>query len=307
MYTAYIYIYSGYTALLQGFILIVGAKNEKGSDIFKILMFCFTFVVFIAIFLYLFGISNSGIARRNAISLGFTTPNVCAGIIQTIWFLFISLYGINAFKSIRGNLFILFMVLCFVFIKSRASIVLMILSVFLIPLMKKFLNSKHNRVLRIALYLLVPLLTMLTYLSAKYYTSFTFLQQANMLFGSRIFMNYYNLQKYGISMFGQSFSYNGELMYNTVTHMYSTFNTLDGAYICLIIEMGLVGTIIWIVAHTLLIRRCLQENYYGLLVSAILIMFYGLTESSVVSIFISFPLLFIFSKSDNYRNSKVNR
>lgn len=72
------------------FLLIIASKNIPYRKILNVCRKALTFVLGLGIFLFLIGISNSGISRRGASGLGFGHPNVTAQLIMIIILLWTS-------------------------------------------------------------------------------------------------------------------------------------------------------------------------------------------------------------------------
>ena len=83
---------------------------------------------------------------------------------------------------------------------------------------------------------------------------------------------------------------------NPVTDTFSTYNTVDNAYVSGLIQMGIMAMIIVFVINILLTYKIYKKNHPQLLIIQLLILTYGLFESSIFSIYISFVFLYLITK-----------
>ena len=299
------FIISGYAALLKSFLLIVAAKDIRFDNINKYFKNALLIGMGVVITLYIFGISDAGISRRGKIAFGFGHPNVFSYILQTICFCYLCRFK-NKLKPIHYYVFLFIGILDLLLVGSRNSGILIIITPIMTNLIAKIAKSKKKRILTNLLYILPSICLLLTYLTTKLYDKSRFVQGLNLLFSARIFLNFYNYSQYGITIFGQRIKYS-ENLYNVVTGEYSTFNTLDNSYMCLLLQFGIIATVIWIITFYLTYKRLIKDEEYilvGILTSLVI---FGLLESSLIEIVISFPLLYLLSKSQTQSLGKTKR
>lgn len=110
--------------------------------------------------------------------------------------------------------------------------------------------------------------------------------------------------QYGVNIFGQATSWQlNENFYNSVTGLYSTYNTVDNAYICLLIQMGVVSTVIYIVAFIKNVKMAFDNNDSVLIMMILLLAMYGITESSTIEVFINIPFIYLLSSKTTYADN----
>lgn len=293
------YIQSGYAVLLRGALLIVAAKGIDFIKICRTLRYGFTSGFYMSIGLYVLGVSRVEDVRRGYSSLGFSYPNVCSGVLLIICILWI-------IERARRKVGLTECVLCWIIalfdffvVNSRmATIIIFVLPVFVI-LFQRLHRKKPGRFMKRLLSWIcyVPVIALIiTYIAARFYPSIPYLRAIDYLFGSRMYLNYSNLTRYGISLFGQSIVFNtGESIYNMFTGNYSTYNTVDNAYMCLLLQMGIIPMAIYIFANVCVIKKANRRSQYEIMAIAILICIYGLTESSIVNVLYNVPLIYLMS------------
>lgn len=136
----------------------------------------------------------------------------------------------------------------------------------------------------------------------------SFVQVLNVLFTARIAMNNYILTNESITLLGQPTEYHGlatEPIYNPVTDGWTNFMTIDCAYMSLIIEFGLLATVVIGIAYFTLIRRLIKYDAVRIAFAMSIISLYGLTESSIISIYVAFPFLLLLNEKINDRKTNM--
>ena len=84
------YISSGQASYFKGFLLIIAASNVPYKRILSICRKTTLVIIALSILLWIMGISDTGVGRRDAISIGFTHPNVAAQMIMLVCLLWTS-------------------------------------------------------------------------------------------------------------------------------------------------------------------------------------------------------------------------
>lgn len=296
------YFHTGYAAMLRTFLVLVAAKNEDYSKVLKVLVQGLVFGMLLVLALYLIGVSDAGVQRRGALSFGFVSPNVPAGLIQTVIFAWVSF--INRKLKLTESLICLGVAfLIYMLLGTRTTCILVAALPFAIYIGYAF-KGKNLMIYRLLQF--TPfILAGATYVTSFLYEKNAYIQKINVLLGSRIFMNYFNLNKYGITLFGSRTSFEGDLLYNPVTEGYSTFNTLDGAYICLLIQFGVVAMMLWLLLYHYVLKLTYRNKNVNLYTVALFISIHGFVESSTIDIIISFVLIYLYANKSQY-NIKNN-
>ena len=138
----------------------------------------------------------------------------------------------------------------------------------------------------------------ITYGSAKLIETSGIVKALDVFFINRIFLNYYAITKYGISLFGQhvSLSAPGEI-YNNIRDVYWLAATVDSTYTWSLVVMGLVPSIIMALGYILIIKRAIKNKDYTIIAFALLFAIYGLFESQMGEIYNNFVYFYLTSKA----------
>lgn len=296
------YLHTGYATLLSSFLIIASCQGIQYKRICIKLYRYSILGFFFVLFLYLTGISDAGIVRRGNTALGFSNANVCSYIIQSICL--INQY-INRERYLHSKkqylIFPMIGVIDFLIVGSRTSTIIITLSPYVISLTNTILikNHSHNFISSFVTKCFPIICIVITLATTLMYDTSNIIQLLNIVLSTRIFLNYYNYNKYGISILGQQTLFtSNEVLYNPVTKQYGTYNTIDSSYMCLLLQFGILGTFVWSVAHYFLIDKIIQHKQYVLFSISIIILLFGLLESSVLEISINFPLIYLLASDD---------
>lgn len=297
------YLSSSYAALLKAFFIVIAVKEldfyNICQDIYKALLIGTLAVLF----MYSIGISDAGIGRRGFVSFGFVTPNVASYIVQTICFL--KLYMMAKNQKYKRWSYLIYPILgvgVYFLLGSRNSAFIIAVAPYVVAVLSKIMANRKRKIILVLMEMIPIICMFITMLTAVLYDKSRVVQRLNNLFNARIFLNYYNLKKYGIMLLGQKTAYSSDnYLYNPVTNQYSTFNTIDSSYMCLILQFGICVMVIWIISQMWLIHKFWAEEQYQLMAITLLLFAFGLFESSVLEFVIDFPVICLLAKK-NSRN-----
>ena len=279
------YVVSGQAAYFKGFLLIIASKNIPYRKILNVCRKALTFVLGLGIFLFLIGISNSGISRRGASGLGFGHPNVTAQLIMIIILLWTSekagkLKPIHYIGIELGGL------ITFLLTDSKTSTIVILL----IPLVMVFSEKIMSR----TWYSKVPKFLM-TY-SQLLVILFTYLSS-----------NYYVLNKFGIKLFGQNVTLrdNSGTIYNNIHGWYNWSVTCDCSYMVTLLVMGLIPTVIILIGYILLMKKAIKRHNYMIMSVALLLAIYSFCESQMLEVYSSFVYFYLIADDIVLDDSKA--
>ena len=288
---------SNESVYLRGFLLIIAGRNVKFNSICKAIRKALTASVIISVILFVTGISNAGLQRRGYYGYGYVHPNIFAQILMLI----IVLWMLERRDSLRRNnyLFILLYGAGIIFLTgSKTSAII----VFCVPVLLWFVKrlgriEKKHKIIEFLLTYSQVIAFAITYGSAKLIESSSFVKALDVIFINRIFLNYYAITKYGISMFGQhvSLSTPGEI-YNNIRNVYWQAATVDSTYTWSLVVMGLIPSIIMAVGYIYIIKRAIKNQDYTIVAFAVLFAIYGLFESQMGEIYNNFVYFYLTSK-----------
>lgn len=306
------YVISGQAAYFKGFLLIIASKNIPYRRILNVCRKALTFVLGLGIFLFLTGISNSGISRRGASGLGFGHPNVTAQLIMIIILLWVSekagkLKPVHYIGIELGGL------ITFLLTDSKTSTIVILLiplvMVFSEKIMSRTWYSKVPKFLMTYSQLLVMLFT---YLSARFLETSNMLKTLDLIFTNRLFLNYYVLNKFGIKLFGQNvtLSDNSGTIYNNIHGWYNWSVTCDCSYMVTLLVMGLIPTVIILIGYILLMKKAIKRHNYMIMSVALLLAIYSFCESQMLEVYSSFVYFYLIADDivlDDFKAKDYNQ
>lgn len=290
------YISAGYAELLKAMMIIVALKNVDFHKLFDVMYRILAVSIALTVLLYLLGLSDAGIQRREANALGYAQANSIGYVLMALILLTI----VRKEKVGLWNKILLALLNLAGFILSDSRMGFLLACVALL-----FSNSriyaliKKKRFIEFALSVLPAILMMFSLFTAVLYRKNAFVQWLNSLFNERIVMNSYILMTKGISLFGQPIEYHGlttEAIYNPVTKSWSHFMTIDNAYVCLIIEFGLITTIVFGIIYFKLMQNLFKYGAINIAFVMTIISLYGVTESSIISVYVAFPFVLLLNE-----------
>ena len=199
----------------------------------------------------------------------------------------------------------------FILSDSRTGCLIAVLVV-LLSNMKVYTWIHRNKTVQLVLALFPCFCFAFSIGTAMTYTTSRISQVLNPLFTGRIWMNYYVLKTYGFSLFGQNVTLDLKgLIMDPVTHAWTSYMTVDCAYIGMIRTLGVVAAVLVCILYFFLVRKLVRNQAYATIIATSAILLYGITESSIISIYVFLPFLLLFNKHpkswDNLRVSLSQR
>ena len=294
---------TGYAELLKALMIIVALKNVDYHKLFDVMYRILMFSIVLTVVLYLLGVSDAGVQRRGASSLGYSQANAVGYVLMTLTLLTIvrkdKIFSWNKILLVLANL------LGFIIADSRSGFYLACIAL-LFSNKRIYTFMKRNWLVQHFLTIFPMILMLATLLTAVLYQDNAFVQGLDMLFSSRIWMNSYILINKGITLFGQPIEYHGlttEAIYNPVTKSWSHYMTIDNSYMSLIVEFGLLATIVVGVTYFKLMKKLFKSNAISIAFAMTILSLYGMAESAVVNIYVAFPFLLLLN--DRIKNMET--
>lgn len=287
---------------LRYFLLILAARNIRYKEILKTLASVFLFVFLFSSILYFLGVSDAGIARKNAVGIGFIHPNIAALLVTTLLFLWIGLKNkINnkIFLAIGAVALLIGMVL-----KTQVAIICLILFPVIYFIIKNGC-AKEVKIIKFLVQSAQLIVFSITLLLVKIYPLNiynSFRNRIDQLFSYRIYMNYNNVMKFGISMWGQDVQiYNvNEYAYNYFGGFLSNqkYNTVDNSYIIGLITIGIVPMLLMFICYIAVIRKAWNHKNYFIMTVLVLFSAYAFIENGCNEAFYVFPYFYLLASDD---------
>lgn len=301
------YVVSGQAAYFKGFLLIIASKNIPYRKILNVCRKALTFVLGLGIFLFLIGISNSGISRRGASGLGFGHPNVTAQLIMIIILLWTSekagkLKPIHYIGIELGGL------ITFLLTDSKTSTIVILLIPLVMVFSEKIMSRTwYNKVPKFLMTYSQLLVILFTYLSARFLETSNMLKTLDLFFTNRLFLNYYVLNKFGIKLFGQNVTLrdNSGTIYNNIHGWYNWSVTCDCSYMVTLLVMGLIPTVIILIGYILLMKKAIKRHNYMIMSVALLLAIYSFCESQMLEVYSSFVYFYLIADDIVLDDSKA--
>ena len=301
------YVVSGQAAYFKGFLLIIASKNIPYRKILNVCRKALTFVLGLGIFLFLIGISNSGISRRGASGLGFGHPNVTAQLIMIIILLWTSekagkLKPIHYIGIELGGL------ITFLLTDSKTSTIVILLIALVMVFSEKIMSRTwYSKVPKFLMTYSQLLVILFTYLSARFLETSNMLKTLDLFFTNRLFLNYYVLNKFGIKLFGQNVTLrdNSGTIYNNIHGWYNWSVTCDCSYMVTLLVMGLIPTVIILIGYILLMKKAIKRHNYMIMSVALLLAIYSFCESQMLEVYSSFVYFYLIADDIVLDDSKA--
>lgn len=299
------YASTGYAELLKAMMIIVVLKDVDYRELFDVMYRILVFSIALTVMLYLLGLSDAGVQRRDANALGYAQANSVGYVLMVLTLL--TIVKKDEVSSWNKILLVLLNLAGFIIADSRTGFFLTCFAL-LFANNRIYVIIKRNWLIQTILTILPVILMIATIRTAVLYESNAFVQVLDVLFSARIAMNNYLLTHDGITLLGQPTEYHGytaEAIYNPVTESWSHFMTIDSAYMDLIIEFGLLATVVIGITYFKLMRKLFKYDAVSIAFAMTIISLYGLTESAIISIYVAFPFLLLLNEKIKIRKTNV--
>ena len=301
------YVVSGQAAYFKGFLLIIASKNIPYRKILNVCRKALTFVLGLGIFLFLIGISNAEILRRGASGLGFGHPNVTAQLIMIIILLWASEKA-GKLKLIHYIGIELGGLITFLLTDSKTSTIVILLIPLVMVFSEKIMSRTwYSKVPKFLMTYSQLLVTLFTYMSARFIETSNMLKMLDLVFTNRLFLNYYALNKFGIKLFGQNVTLrdNSGTIYNNIHGWYNWNVTCDSSYMVTLLVMGLIPTVIILIGYILLMKKAIKRHNYMIMSVALLLAIYSFCESQMLEVYSSFVYFYLIADDVVLDDSKA--
>lgn len=293
---------SNSTSWLRYFLLIIAARDISYKKIMRTLASVYMCVFALSCILYMFGISDSGIARRAAISLGFSHPNGASLMLIVIIFLF--LCSKNSITYQRVLIVYGMAALIGTVLKTRVAVVCLLISPILYVIIKHGCenNKKIIKFFSCGSQLIVFLISVLLVVLYPLRIYDPFRSALDILFMYRPYLNFNNIMRYGVSLWGQNVT-----LYNTNEYVYNyyggfvtnqKFNTVDNAYIAGLITIGIIPMIMLFICFIAVTNKAWVNKNYTILTISVCFSMYAFIESACNEAFYMFPYFYLLAFDD---------
>lgn len=303
---------SGNQVLLSAITVCIAFKDFDIQKSLRISIFSIVIAFLIVLGLERIGIIDSNVIYRGAgllrTSFGFLHPNIAGAIYLSIF--------IRYFETRQkiGNILItisilLFSIYFFIETDSNTLLVIAILTFFL----QIFTNYFKSNVLykKIIYYLgvwIAPILTLLSWILSYNYPIWKISNNLNDLLTGRIAYSKSFLDNYGISLFGQNIDVLSWADSKNIVG--SSPMILDSSFMRLLINLGLIPSIIYFLLTAITVHVLFKKNELSLIVSIIIFQIFGFSQGQTLQITINYTLLlyglaFKVGKNRENNNEKI--
>ncbi len=303
------YIVSGQAAYFRGFLLVIASKDVPYRKILNVCRKAMTIVFEIGVVLYLAGISDAGISRRGASGLGFGHPNVAAQLMMIIILLWAAEKA-GTMKSIHYIGIELGGALTFLLTGSRTSTIVICLTPFIMCYGEKVMQyAQRGKIFKTLMTYSQLIIMMFTYFAVIFIERSSLLMKLDLIFASRLFLNYYVFNRFGVKMFGQNviLQDNSGTVYNNIHGWYNWSVTCDCSYMVTLLVMGLIPTIVVMIGYIMLMKKAIKRNNYMVVSLALLLAIYSFCESQMLEIYSSFVYFYLMTNDEVLDNISVNQ
>lgn len=278
------------SAYVFGWLLIVAGKGENYKCLIRKLYQTMLVVFLIAVFSYVVSINYQSLLEqlKTGLTLGFAQKNQ-AGLYLAYLYLMK-----KTWKKYSGKIYndCLYAILVFIITKSKTAMI----AILLFPLLQKIYKQTlvKGRIWIFTLTkILVPMFLVLNVYFAKFFLTSRFAQIVDTIMTNRVFLNWFLLQKSKMTLWGQNIQLSYTGVYNPIRNVWNITTTVDNAYFLSIMVMGIVPTILFTLGYINVIKKAWKSKQVIILVIAVILALYGMSEVKTISIFFNFVYLYI--------------
>lgn len=291
--------YSKSFLAIKGLLLVVGATNEDYASILKSESKVIFLVLIVGLCCQLLGIPSSAF-RRGGLSLGFSHPN--QGALFSVLTI-LALYVSNDLRGVSQKydwFYWLFGIGCIFATGSRTALFAVALTVALSVLIKST-SLFEIKPVSVILGLLPLFLLLFSLVSAYALFDSTVVQKIDYALSNRLWLNWFALDTFDISTFGQEISLHVTGVHNTLRNTWNITTTVDCTYVAALLSYGVFGTIFWLMGYVLAFRRAWDDRKASIVAALAIFSLYAFTESQLTDVLINFGLFCTFSNLNDER------
>lgn len=282
--------YSGSFILLKLILLAVCASGENAGACLDSLKRAFALVLFAGIIFALLGFGSGEAFRRNGLAFGFTHPNQAALIAVVTLSVMIAERSVRSVKFQFKPIYLLLLVYIFL-TGSRTALLSAVAIIILSSVVSRGMGAMRLSPLMLGSPLLPIVACAFSLVTAVFVYQVPFFQQLNLLFSTRIWLNWYALDAFDVTLFGQQTSFHVAGVYDDLRNAGNITTTIDCTYIAGLLRYGIVAMAIWLGLYTVSIYRCWRKGLTELAVILLVFSLYAFTESQLMDPLINFGLI----------------
>ena len=306
--SVFVSYHSGTFLFIKLLLLVVCATGEKAEGFLTALKLSFSLVLIAGILLDSIGLGSEAQFRRNGIAFGFSHPNQAA-LIAVALFAVMLVEGEVKEKRFRFKAGYILLFLYIALTGSRSSLL-----VFIIIYIASCCVMRHKTIVANKMLLLLSsLLPVVVFLFAVITPTMLYqspvIQAMDSVFSWRIWLNWFALDTFDVTLFGQQANLSVAGVYNDLRNAGNITTTVDCTYVGGLLRYGLVGMVMWLGLYVSAIRFSWQKESFGIAIVLIIFSLYAFTESQFMDPFINFGIVaaFMVSRSTNQDDGRRYR
>lgn len=280
--------------VLKSLLLIVGAKNENILRVFRTCAVAYLMTLVLGCLTSILGLASAETFRRGGMALGFVHPNQ-ASLLAAVSLMMFAVSGTKSSRDskLSAKEFALATVLV-VFILltgSRTALLALGVGIFFTIISSTASKNGSAKVLRLLTGLFAPALFLFSLVTAATLYSSPFAQWLDNVFVTRIWLNWFALSNFDITLFGQEINLHITGVHNTLLDTWNVTTTVDCTYIAGLLVYGIVVFFIWVVASCLSTEAAWRSRNFVMVGSSVALAFYAFTESQLMDPLLYFTFL----------------
>ncbi len=302
----YGYLKSGMSLYFRSLLLIVAARNVDYNQIVRCMQLAIIIGVVISSTLYFVGLAPDWTSKFHYEGMGFGFGGgngigqlLCICVMMGCYIKY------SEGKRISIGAVIIIVIINYYVTTSRTAMLITAGTPVAFWLSQKVFLDSSKKIRRFIAYSISPLLFAFTYISAMLYPTNAAMQKLDSILSNRVFLNYYALTKYPLTLFGQEVFLHDTKVYNAVSGVGNISVTVDCSYTLSLVSIGLIPSAFFSLTYILVIKKAIKQNNTALIGSAILLSVYAFTEVQMLEINYNFVYLSLLSITGAFENSYI--
>lgn len=299
------YVVSHKSAYFIGALFIIAAERVPWRQIIKTCLVGILSMFCVTIFFYILGYAPDlkNYEGKYPVSFGYGNPNLAAEHIVLIVLLAIILteyFQIERKRAWHILLCVVAVILC-IYLKSKTAIISLAVTASLMPVLKcvtlRDIGKKRlDRLLHLIMMIFMPIMVIFDYVTALMFSSNKLVQKLDSLLTNRIFLNSFAFKYFPIKLFGNDVDLHVKHVHNAVRNTWNITTTVDCSYTLSLLILGLIPSIIVLMAYAFMINKVWKNRDYMILMASIVLCFYAYMESQFLQVYYFFPFLYMMAE-----------
>lgn len=286
--------YTSSLLVLKSLLLIAGAQNENILRVFRACAVAYLMTLVLGCLTFILGLGPAVTFRRGGMALGFGHPNQAA-LLAAVSLMMFAVSGTRLSRdsklSAKKVALATVLVVCILLTGSRTALMALGVGIFFTIICYTASKNGSAKALRFLTGLAAPALFVFSLVTASTLYSSHFVQWLDNVFVTRIWLNWYALSNFDITLFGQEINFHIAGVHNTLYDAWNVTTTVDCSYVAGLLVYGVVVCFIWIVASCLSSEAAWRSRNFVMVGSSVALAFYAFTESQLMDPLLYFTFL----------------